>query len=253
MPVRVAMLRAPGTNRDADLTRAFEAVGAVVHHVDLHASDLAPAMVSGARIIALPGGFSWGDDLGAGRMFALQLMARAGDALREHVARGRLVLGICNGFQALLHTHLLSTDLHPDARPELLVNREGRFVCGWTEVAAAPDARAPWVRALGDSPWRWPVAHAEGRCVATEHTLDRLEAEGRVAFRYATGTNPNGSARDIAGLCDVSGQVVGLMPHPENHITPHQGPDPHLRRADGLPFFRALVEHAAALGSPHEV
>jgi phosphoribosylformylglycinamidine synthase I len=248
MSVQVAMLRAPGTNRDADLARAFEAVGAHVTPVDLHAPRLDLARLADARIVAIPGGFSWGDDLGAGRMFALQMMRRIGDRLREHVAQGRLVLGICNGFQVLLHSGLLTDDLEPTLQPALVPNRDGRFVCRWTTVAPAAEAKAPWIAGLAGQTLRWPVAHAEGRFIAPDAALDALEAGGRVVLRYTDATNPSGSARDIAGLCDHTGQVVGLMPHPENHIEPHQGPDPDWQRADGLPFFRRLVEHAAALG-----
>jgi phosphoribosylformylglycinamidine synthase len=229
----------PGTNRDTDAVLALDLAGAepaVVLTAELAAR---PELIDDARIVVIAGGFSYGDALGAGRMLALDLVSgddgRLGECLRAFVASERPVIGICNGFQVLTRTGLLPGALGHNAR--------GRFDCRWVELAPEPASRCIWTKRL-DDPVHCPIAHGEGRYVHPEPAA--LAAAGQVALRYR-GSNPNGSVADIAGVCDASGVVLGLMPHPENHVIPRQHPrhrhDPETVGFLGLRLFEAAVRH----------
>jgi len=221
--VRVGVVRFPGSNCDADAYHAVELAGAEAVYLwheeaDLHGSDA----------VVLPGGFAYGDYLRAG------VLARFSPIMRSvavAAGRGVPVLGICNGFQVLAEAGLL---------PGALLRNEGlRFVHRW--VALRLEGRGtPFTAALPEGiVLRMPVAHGEGRYYDEPARLDELEREGRVVFRYID--NPNGSLRDIAGVRNEAGNVLGLMPHPE------RADEPLLGSADGLLLFRSLVESAAAM------
>jgi len=236
---RAVVLTAPGTNRQRDVTFALDLAGADAHTVLLAEAIESPRLLDEAQILVVAGGFSYADALGAGRMWALELRHHLADQLAGFTAGGRPVIGICNGFQVLTATGLL-----PGARGH---NAEGRFVCRWVELSPEPASRCIWTQGLG--PIECPVAHGEGRYVHPEP--DALAAAGQVALRYAGG-NPNGSVADIAGVCDESGLVLGLMPHPENHVIPRQHPEATRRRhrgetapcTTGLALFEQGVRHA---------
>lgn len=236
------VVAAPGTNRDRDVALALDLAGAeprIVLTDDLHRD---PSLVEAARILVIAGGFSYADSLGAGRLFALELQQALGDRLPAFVAAGRPVLGICNGFQTLVRSGLL-----PGAgqRAALGHNAHGAFECRWVELDPQPSV-CVWTRDL-DGPIECPIAHGEGRFVAEPATLDALAANGQIALTYRA--NPNGSARDIAGVCDPSGVVLGLMPHPENHVIARQHPRRTRGTAAGLGLrlFEAGVRHAKEL------
>ena len=253
--VPAVVLAAPGTNRDADVAAALALAGAAPRIVPL--AEVAGGDVLGdARIVVVAGGFSFADALGSGRLFALELQARLGDQLARFVADGRPVLGICNGFQTLVRAGLLpGSDTAGGAA--LGHNASGRFVCRWVTLAVPP-SRSVWTTGL-DGPITCPVAHGEGRFTADAATLEMLRADGRIALTYAhedgspaagqAPSNPNGSAFDIAGICDPSGVVLGLMPHPENHIHPNQHPRWVRGGQTGLALglFAAGVRHAREL------
>ncbi|CAB4364941.1 MAG: phosphoribosylformylglycinamidine synthase I [Actinobacteria bacterium] len=226
------VLAAPGTNRDHDVAFALELAGAAPR-LTLLAELLADSSVlADAQMLVVAGGFSYADALGAGRMWSLQLTHGVGDALRGFVAAGKPVIGICNGFQVLTRTGLL-----PGA---LGHNSSGHFQCEWVRLDA-PASRSVWTQGL--DPIECPIAHGEGRYVHPDPAA--LAANGQVAFTY-TGTNPNGSLDAIAGVCDESGVVLGLMPHPENHVLARQHPR-HARGSAaglGLPLFRQGVRYA---------
>jgi phosphoribosylformylglycinamidine synthase subunit PurQ / glutaminase len=212
--VRALILGGYGINADAELAEAFSRAGAQARR--LHVADLAsdPGLLADARILAFPGGFCYGDHLGSGQVLALLCRDRLRDALERFVADGGLVIGICNGFQVLVRMGMLpNRDGAWGREVSLIRNASGRFVDGWYPISFDERSRCAWTKGLAGRDF--PVRHGEGRFVARdEAVLDALEAEGLVAARYV-GEGPNGSSRGIAGICDPSGRVFGLMPHPE--------------------------------------
>lgn len=223
----MAVLHAPGTNRDGEAALALEAAGASPHIVLLYDLAAGRCRLEDYAGVLVPGGFSYGDALGAGNRLALEV----GDALHGYADDGsRPVLGICNGFQALVRGGLLGAGAGPGQprRATLAANANGRFECRWVTLEPDAGCTAGWVGSIGHLV-ACPVAHGEGRvAVREEADADALAAEGLVAFRYvdrsgapaggAYPANPNGSAGDIAGLANPAGNVVGLMPHPEDHV-----------------------------------
>lgn len=223
---RVLVLRSPGTNCDEETLHAFELAGAAGERIHINRILEAPQALSEFQILCVPGGFSYGDDVSAGRILANQLRLGLGDALFEFRDRGGLMLGVCNGFQVLLKAGLL---IEPDpktkqAQATLGFNTHGRYEDRWVHLQLKA-GRCAFIR--DDAQITLPIAHAEGNFVVSDESLlDRLEADHRLAARYvdADGTpgpfpiNPNGSMRDVAGVCDETGRVFGLMPHPERHL-----------------------------------
>jgi phosphoribosylformylglycinamidine synthase len=208
------------------------------------------------HMLVIPGGFSYGDDLGAGVVWALNLRERIA-GVDAFVRGGRPVLGICNGFQTLVKSGLLpGNDWDGGQRKVTLTyNAQGRFECGWVLLQANPASPCLFTEGLTD-PIYCPIAHGEGRVqVADDDTLRRLHADGLAALRYITPDsqhaddfpyNPNGSVDAIAGLCNPAGNVFGLMPHPENHIFPWQHPQHSAgqRGYDGLRLFQNGIKRA---------
>jgi phosphoribosylformylglycinamidine synthase len=237
-PVPAVVLAAPGTNRDPDACLALRLAGADPTVVLLSELAERPDLLERARLVVVAGGFSFADSLGAGRMMALDLTTRTGDALRRVVDRGAPVIGICNGFQVLTRAGLL-----PGA---LGHNDHGRFDCRWVELEPCPASTSVWTRTLTDR-IHCPIAHGEGRYVHPDPAA--LAAAGQVALRYA-GTNPNGSVDAIAGVSDTSGLVLGLMPHPENHVVARQHPQAH-RCRDGARSRQHTERHTERRTDPH--
>ena len=220
--MKSAVIVFPASNCDRDAATALEDISgqkpAMVWHGD--------AVVPDVDLIVLPGGFSYGDYLRCGAMAAQSRILRDVKAKAE---QGVAVIGICNGFQILTEAGLL-----PGA---LMRNADLKFVCRPVDLVVE-DSQSAFTRhyAKGEAV-RFPVAHGEGNYVAPGDVLDRLEGEGRVVFRYAKGENPNGSARDIAGILNEKRNVLGLMPHPERAC------DPLLGSISGRKLFQSLVEH----------
>lgn len=256
---RVLVLRAPGTNCDQETAFAFEQVGGCAEVQHVFALREHPERIKEFQVLCIPGGFSYGDDLSAGRLFALELEKYLQEALREFIERGGLVLGICNGFQTLLKSGLLSDAGSASPEATLTWNHHGRYEDRWVHLHVDSD-RTVFLR--GIESLYLPIAHAEGRFVARDaQTLDRLEGEGRLSLRYAAppGTqvetaeggnvlpfpfNPNGSQKNVAGVCDATGHVFGLMPHPERHIDAVQHPRWTRSDAECLACGRAIFENA---------
>jgi phosphoribosylformylglycinamidine synthase len=214
------VLQFPGSCDERDALSACFRTGAEARLVWHEDTDL-----EGLDAIVVPGGFSYGDYLRAG---AIARFSPAMEAVAAFAAQGGPVLGICNGFQVLCEAGLL-----PGA---LLDNAGLKFVCRQVELVAEP-ADSPFMSGIGPGErLSIPVKHASGRYYAPNDELDRLEAAGRVAFRYAPGHNPNGSARDIAGVINDRGNVLGLMPHPEHAVDPRTGSE------DGLKLFLAAEQ-----------
>lgn len=251
MKPRALLVHATGTNRDHDVARALELAGASPEIVHINALRDGTASLLDFQMMVLPGGFSYGDDLGAGRLWAVALRARLGNDLEKFVAAGRPVIGICNGFQALVKSGLLPALAangggFPRQQATLTRNESGRFECRWVELV--PEGNNIWTGDLEENIY-CPVAHGEGRFLTTEENLAAIEAQGLVAVRYSSGeypANPNGSMNDIAGVSNPGGNVLGMMPHPENHIAPEQHPRHHHGRQSGLglALFQNGVNHA---------
>ena len=254
------VLQAAGINCDRETARAFELAGASaeLRHVNALLGTGNP--FDGFDLLAIPGGFSFGDDVAAGRILGDRLRRELGDAIRTFVAAGKPVIGICNGFQVLTQAGLLpgGTDENPVALDD---NVSGSFLCRWTTLKKG-DGRCVWTSGWGDDEAvELPVAHAEGRLIFRDAAA-REAAAGRRAIVYGEPSsalpmdlpaNPNASADDIAGLCDETGLVLGLMPHPERYVEPFQHPAAARRRLDGtgdrepagLRLFKSAVAHVA--------
>lgn len=256
--VRVLVLRAPGANCDLESAFAFERAGAVAERVHVNRLLEQPRLLDEFQILCLPGGFSYGDDLGAGRILGSQIQHHLFDALRDFKAAGKLVLGICNGFQILMKSGILLDDAGDPRGPAatLTNNDSGKFEDRWVRLHANGDK---CVFFAGCESLYLPVAHAEGKFVPRDDAmLAALESAGQVVLRYALGENgangtvpypdnPNGSVAAVAGVCDSTGRVCGLMPHPERHIDNTQHPrwtrGPLPPEGDGLAVFRNAVRY----------
>ena len=240
--VKALIVRTAGTNTDVETVVACDRAGFQTDLLHVNRLVERPERFREYDCFVVPGGFSYGDDLGSGRVFANELRLRLIDPIRDFVRAGKMVLGICNGFQVLVKSGLLPDPL--DAGPPsvtLTFNDSGRFQDQWVRLKAV-SGRCAWV-AEGDE-LETAITHGEGKFVAPAATLDRLEASGQVVLKYAGG-NPNGSLRDIAGICDPTGRVLGLMPHPEKHLDGTNHPKwTRLgdRRPDGLRMFRTAYE-----------
>ncbi len=240
------ILSAPGTNRDGDAAHAFELAGATPKISLLNDVIANPQLLDHAQLLVFPGGFSFADALGAGRLFALEVTTRLADELQRFVAAGKPVIGICNGFQTLIRTGLLpgGTQRIALGHNQDESGHESHFVCEWVSLAPVSQ-RCIWTRDLSET-IDCPIAHGEGRVATDAATLKALQANDQVALTYV-GRNPNGSIADIAGITDESGLVLGLMPHPEDHVLARQHPQRTrgLQAGLGLSLFENGVRHAA--------
>ena len=253
MPTPHALiLRAPGANCDREAAFAFEQAGAKVDRLHVNEVRDNPRRLRDFQILCVPGGFSYGDDVAAGKVLALQLQHFLADALRKFRDQEKLILGICNGFQTILKAGLLVPPDEDGALATLGFNDSGKFEDRWVHLRVAP-GKCPFLK--GMDRLHVPVAHGEGNFVCRKPWIARgLAQAGQVVMRYVDGQgrrggfpiNPNGSQDDIAGVCDASGRVLGLMPHPERHIFPTQHPrwtrhglQPE---GEGMRVFRNAVE-----------
>lgn len=291
MPPRVLILHATGTNRDLEAAQAFELAGAAPEIVHLNQLRCGACRWEEYHILALPGGFSYADALGAGRLLALDLTAYFVEQVTAFVASGKPVIGICNGFQALVKAGILPGQVGAAQEPSavkdapasekqpgdglggmqatLTFNASGHFECRWVTLLPR-SLQCLWTRRLSQ-PIYCPVAHGEGRFLPGDlmnsDSGDRYMSIGgralieddQIALVYALPDgapaggaypyNPNGSYLDIAGICNPQGNVLGLMPHPEDHIFPYQ--HPRWTRGEsgfsGLPLFKNGVDFAAQM------
>ncbi len=248
------VLTTAGINCDLELAHAFEQAGAPADRVHLNRILDEPEVVDRYDLIGLPGGFSYGDAVAAGRIAAVLMRERIYPALAAAVGRGVPIIAPCNGFQIAAQMGLLPgfapSPTAPAPTVALARNDGGRFVDRWCAVDVPPDTRCVWTKGLdlGDDAQVLPIAHGEGRFVADPAVLTQLTTSGQVALRYRDGDNPNGSADRIAGICDASGLVLGLMPHPERFTRWTQHPrwtrlDATARNGPtlGLAMFRSAV------------
>jgi phosphoribosylformylglycinamidine synthase I len=253
--VKVLMLRAPGTNRDVDTQIAFEVVGAEVASALVTELFRKEKRLLDYHIAVIPGGFTYGDDISAGRIMANEIRLRLGEDIKKFVDDGRLVLGICNGFQVLVKTGILPGIAGQSAQPVTLTNNDsGKFECRWVYLKV--NRKSPCVFTKGIDLVYAPVAHGEGKLVTGPGMLEKLNIvvryvgpDGNTEAGYPY--NPNGSIDDIAGICDPSGRVFGLMPHPEDFIrwTQHPRWTREKKREDlyGLQIFTNAVAWAKGI------
>lgn len=273
---RVCVLRSPGTNCDVETAFAFETCGARSERVHLFRLLEQPQLLNEFQILCIPGGFSYGDDIGAGVIFSRQLRGQLVDAIGTFLAADKLMLGICNGFQVLLKAGILpggadhwppAADRPPDAT--LTWNTNGKYTAVWVRLRVE-SLQNVFLR--GITTIELPVAHAEGRIAVREpQVIETWRKNGQIALRYQpqNGTeaeeklptpladngntllpfpdNPNGSVANIAGLGDATGRVLGLMPHPERFLHATQHPQWTRRQLTGsgagLQIFRNAVDY----------
>ena len=239
---KIGVLYAPGINCHAETAFAVDQAGGRGEVVALSDVLEGRQRLDDYAGLIVPGGFSYGDHLAAGRVFAIQLIARLSEALRAFVAAGRPVLGICNGDQVLMETGLLPNGTVGERAGALTQNRSARFESRWVRLRVQPTGSF-WTEGLEGSILRVPVAHGEGRLVHTEDARHLpaflyVDEEDRPTEAYPL--NPAGSPGGIAGVVDPSGLVLGMMPHPERALLPAHG------STDGLRLFQNLVRYCAA-------
>jgi phosphoribosylformylglycinamidine synthase len=261
----VLILRAPGTNCDNETAFAFETAGATTETLHVNRLLESSAVLDRFQILCIPGGFSFGDDVAAGQIFAVSMRHHLADRLADFKATDKLILGICNGFQVIIKPGILLDDEPPHGSPATLTyNDSGKYEDRWVRLRVASDK---CVFLHGIEQMYLPVAHGEGKFMArNDAALGRLEASGQLALRYAPlangvgavggngaslpfPDNPNGSMADVAGVCDVTGRVLGLMPHPERYLDPTNHPRWTRGEAgpvgDGLQLFTNAVRYFA--------
>ena len=243
----VLILRAPGTNCDHETAYAFELAGARAERIHVNRLLEDASILNRFEILCFPGGFSFGDDVAAGRILATEIRHHLADALNRFKADGKLILGICNGFQILVKSGLLLPDDSDGAAPATLTwNKSGVYTDRWARLVTDGE-KCVFLKGIREM--YLPVAHAEGRFVGrSSAALDRLEKNGQLALRYVSDDNPNGAERNAAGICDETGRVFGLMPHPERHLDFTQHPrwtrlEKSDRPGDGLAIFQNAVKY----------
>jgi phosphoribosylformylglycinamidine synthase subunit PurQ / glutaminase len=278
MAPRVLILRAPGTNCDEESAHAFALAGGVPERWHVNRLLEEPKKAAEFQILCLPGGFSYGDDIAAGRILGNQIEHHLADTLREFRDAGKLIIGICNGFQILLKTELLVTKDAAGPQATLAANESGKFEDRWVRLGTSGNK---CVFLSGIEEMELPVAHGEGRFVPRDaQVLESLRRNGQIVLKYAPferaeassppmvkigagdgparaagktsvpyPDNPNGAIDDVAGICDSTGRVFGLMPHPERFVDPTQHPNwtrgPQREVGEGLRVFQNAVRYFA--------
>ncbi len=260
---RVLILRAPGTNCDEETAHAFELAGGSAERWHVNRVLEEPVRVAEFQVLCIPGGFSYGDDIAAGRILGNQIQHHLANTLAKFREAGKLIIGICNGFQVLLKTNLLAPADARGPTATLTLNDSGRFEVRWVRLAIKP-GKCVFLRGIREM--ELPVAHGEGKYVTRDaDVFAQMEGNGQLVIRYATepgagtprlaGTdaavpypaNPNGAMGDVAGICDKTGRVFGLMPHPERFVDWTQHPrwtrEPAREVGDGLRVFQNAVRY----------
>jgi phosphoribosylformylglycinamidine synthase len=262
--VKTLVLRAAGTNCDRETVYAFEAAGAQASAVHINRFIRGEDNMSKYHILALPGGFSYGDDIAAGRILANEMAYKVADQVRRFVADGKLVIGICNGFQVLMKTGLIAGLDKPGKtgrglplqKATVFDNDCGKFECRWVHLKAADNGNCIFTKGMPEI-IALPIAHGEGKVMLdSDQTRQSLWDNNQVVYQYVDESgafgdypvNPNGSTDHIAGICDPTGRVFGLMPHPERNIRLRHHPQwtsgniPKV--PDGIHIFKNAVKFA---------
>lgn len=257
---KVCVLRTAGTNCDKETAFAFEEAGALPQLVHINKFICGQEKLADYQILAFPGGFSYGDDLGAGKVLANELRFKLQDDIKEFVARGKLIIGICNGFQILVKAGLLPGNGEFKQEASLIINDSAKFEDRWVHLRSqnlkGKKQKCVWVKNLPEVIYL-PVAHGEGKFITRDKaSLEKIKRNGQIVFQYCDTAgklagypdNPNGSMESIAGICDDTGRILGLMPHPERHIQVSQHPrwtgGKNKKIGDGYDIFKNGVEYA---------
>lgn len=247
----ICILRSDGTNCDEDLAYAFIKAGGNPSFIHVNELRDRSKRLSDFHILALPGGFSYGDDLASGKVLAVELMSFFKNDLQEFVDKNGFVLGVCNGFQTLIRTGLLPFNTLGTMQATLTNNDSGHFECRVVKIKAQK-SKASYLDGLNFI-MDVSVNHGEGKFFADEEIITKLEKENLIVFRYVDEEgkptmhypeNPNGALRSIAGITDKTGRILGLMPHPEKFVDITQHPNWRRENFDvphGLPFFQKIV------------
>jgi len=250
--VKVCVLRTAGTNCDRETAFAFEEAGAQAELTHVNKFIRGEKKLSEYGILALPGGFSYGDDIAAGKVLANELRSKLNEQIKEFIAAGKLIIGICNGFQILVKSGFLPGNENCRQEASLIINDCGSFRDEWVGLKTGirgkgqGGSKCVWSADLPEEIYL-PIAHGEGKFVVKDNKiLNNLKNNGQVVFKYKD--NPNGSVEDIAGICDATGRILGLMPHPERHIDIRQHPrwekSAGAKHGHGLLIFKNGVEYA---------
>ena len=248
---KALVVRTAGTNCDQETLHALTQSGAVCDLVHINRLITGSVRLHPYQILVFPGGFSYGDDISAGKVLANELRLKLKDQLKKFVEAKKLIIGVCNGFQVLVKTGLLPgfDTMDENQSVTLGLNDSARFQCEWVGLKIEKSA-ATWLNDLAGNV-EYPIAHAEGKFIAgTPKILKQLSDNKQIVFRYAP-KNPNGSDADIAGICNKQGTVVGLMPHPERYLTRYEHPNWTKKQlhtvqemGDGAFFWKKAVEYA---------
>ncbi len=256
MKVKVLVLKADGTNRDEEMAYAFKIAGADAKIVHVNQLRNGSEKMSNYQILALPGGFAYGDDIVSGKILAIELTSFLGTQMKKFIEReNTAIIGVCNGFQVLVRTGLLPYRKIGEMSVSLTNNDSGHFECRWIKVKVNDKNSSPFLKSMDGKILWYPIAHGEGKFFCDNKILRKIEEKGLVAFRYvdADGNptqnypdNPNGALNAIVGITDITGRILGMMPHPECFIRREQ--HPNWRRAkvkiDGLSLFENIVKWA---------
>jgi phosphoribosylformylglycinamidine synthase len=239
--VRVCIITGYGINADRELAEAFRLCGGEADLVHINDIIASPGILKRYAVIGFPGGFSFGDHLGSGLVFANLFKRNLQDHLDNFITEGGLIIGICNGFQVLVKMGVLpNLDGAWTPSVSLVHNDSGMFTDRWIEVQADESCRCVWTTGIGRLDL--PVRHGEGRFIAASDTVfKRLESEHLIALTYS-GLNPNGSEGNVAGITDPTGRILGLMPHPEAYVGREN--HPAWKEGSGLEIFKNGLEAA---------
>jgi phosphoribosylformylglycinamidine synthase len=253
MKPKVAVIKTDGINCDEELAFAFNFAGGdskIIHVNDLRNKK---ESLKNYKIMAVPGGFSYGDDIVSGKILALELTSFLSEELKKFIERpDTLIIGICNGFQVLIRTGLLPFRNVGQMDAILTNNDSGHFECRWINLKIDPKTKCVFLKNLAGQNVTYQVAHGEGKFFTDENSLELIENENLVGLRYTNGNgeptdkypyNPNGSLNAIAGVTDPTGRILGLMPHPERFVRVEQYPNWHREKVEpqGLPIFKNMI------------
>ena len=254
MKPKICILRSDGTNCDYELSYAFEKAGGRSEFIHVNQLRNREVELSNFQAIALPGGFSYGDDIASGKILAVEMISFLKNDLEEFRNSGGLIIGICNGFQTLIRTGLLPFGNLGKMDATLAPNDSGHFECRWVRLVTEKNSKSPFLEGIEDGGW-YSVNHGEGKLLAEQKVINQIENQNLVVLRYVDENlkptqkypdNPNGSINAIAGITDPTGLIFGMMPHPEKFVDITQYPNwrrENITMSHGFPLFVNIIKY----------